>query len=67
MAHYLRDGPRLPHVFHTFKDGLLDKKLTLTLGLYVLSAARLSVAAPLINEPLTDHLSHTFVLIGNAN
>jgi len=43
------------------------KKLTFALGLFVLSAARISVAAPLINEPLTDHPSHTFVLIGDAN
>lgn len=43
------------------------KKLALALGIFVLSAARFSVAAPLHNEPLTDHSPHTFLLIDDAN
>lgn len=43
------------------------KKLTLALAVFVLSAARLCVAAPLHNQPFTDHFPQIFLIVGDAN
>ena len=43
------------------------QKLTLALAVFVLSAARLAVAAPLHNQPFTNHSPQTFLLVGDAN
>lgn len=37
------------------------------MAVFVLSAARLAVAAPLHNQPFTNHSLQTFLFVGDAN